>query len=127
MKRGIWILGLLVLLVGCSSSSETSDDKTSERLSIGEDGILFVESSNDIALGITKDDYKKFVQVVLARDDFGLSEMIISEELFLVKSGTKIRVIGIGFGVRQVRILEGEHIGKSGWLAYERVIPENTE
>ena len=51
--------------------------------------------------------------------------MVQSGELFSVPVGTKVRVLGEfhwhgawehGVAVTKVRILEGEHYGKAGWV-----------
>jgi DNA-binding winged helix-turn-helix (wHTH) protein len=59
-----------------------------------------------------------------ANDDVGLSLLIAAQKLFLVANGTPVRVLEMQEQISrcQVRILEGEHYGKSAliplkWLA----------
>ncbi|HYL84022.1 MAG TPA: transcriptional regulator [Candidatus Angelobacter sp.] len=59
-----------------------------------------------------------------ANDDVGLSLLIAAQKLFLVANGTPVRILAMQEQISrcQVRILEGEHYGKSAliplkWLA----------
>jgi DNA-binding winged helix-turn-helix (wHTH) protein len=62
-----------------------------------------------------------------ANDDVGLSLLIAAQKLFLVAKGTPVRILAMHEQTSrcQVRILEGEHYGKSAliplkWLAAEK-------
>jgi len=105
--------------------TETPTTK-SQKLSIGEEGIInFREDKNDcsgediIILGITKEAQGKISKALLAKDYIGLEDLLLSGEAFEVNICTKAKVIDTAFGLRQVRILEGDNFGKSGWLPYE--------
>ena len=59
-----------------------------------------------------------------ANDDVGLSLLIAAQKLFLVANGTQVRILEVHEAMSrcQVRILEGEHYGKTAlaplqWLA----------
>ena len=43
----------------------------------------------------------------------------LDDKIFFVKTGTKVLVIDRETFSRQVRILEGENIGRSGWVPFE--------
>jgi hypothetical protein len=41
-------------------------------------------------------------------------------------AGTKVRVLGYGgflSGTTEIRIVEGAYYGRSGWVAFEEVVP----
>lgn len=95
---------------------------SSATLSRGEEGYIKGTSGtpNEI-LTNTKADYDVFIDILLSKDTIGLGQFLQDGRGFGVANGTKVLVIGTGVGVRQVRVLEGEHLGESGWLAMEYV------
>ena len=49
----------------------------------------------------------------------GYASFIYSGQAFTVPDRTPVVVIGSGFGTKQIRILDGPHAGKAGWIPYE--------
>ena len=95
---------------------------SSATVSRGEEGYIKGTSGtpNEI-LTKTKADYDVFIDILLSKDTIGLGQFLQDDRGFGVANGTKVLVIGTAVGVRQVRVLEGEHLGESGWLAMEYV------
>lgn len=94
----------------------------SEKVARGEEGYIKGKSGNpNEILTKTQADYDVFVDTLLSKDTIGLEQFLIDGRGFGVPNGTKVLVIGTGVGVRQVRVLEGERFGESGWLAVEYV------
>lgn len=62
----------------------------------------------------------EYVKAAVARDDIGIRQ-VLDREAFPVESGTKCRVIESSFGKRRVRLLEGAHAERAGWLIMEYV------
>lgn len=101
-----------------SSSPETAD--------IGFEGMVNANSNkndckNSTILAITKEAQDKILKAVNAKDDIGLSQLLLTGEAFMVSNCTKIKVIDRSMFLRQVRVLEGEQFGKAGWMPYEWV------
>ncbi|XOB41784.1 MAG: hypothetical protein ACKKMS_00070 [Candidatus Nealsonbacteria bacterium] len=134
-KNWIWIilavsLVAIILIINSGKKIETQEIQTpvveSGKLDIGEEGVInFREDKSDcsgedkIVLGITKEDQDKIGKALSAEDWMGITELISIGKAFSVGICTKAKVIDRAMFLRQVRILEGENIGKSGWLPYE--------
>lgn len=96
-------------LMTCSSGASTS--------TVGSD--VFLKSSDgsgDVLLCTNDAACDELVKLAVAKDYLGMAQMEIGGRLFRVPSGTKARVIEIGLEKREVRIMQGDHIGQSGWV-----------
>ena len=132
---GIAIVIFVIVLISIGggdnktpSHSPTSQPSANEnnKLGIGEEGIInFREDKNDcggedkIVLGTTKEAQDKVNKALLAKDYIGIAKLILVGEAFSVDICTRGKVIDRAFGLREVRIMEGENFGESGWLPYE--------
>ena len=130
----ISIFGLIVLMiiVGIFASrkpeqSEQIFQPTTKYLKIGEEGIINNNSDkNDLSgvavLGVSKEALNKFIDTQIADDKIGYLQMLGRGELFIVDNGISVKVIKTSMFLREVRILEGEYFGESGWIPYEFVV-----
>ncbi|MCK5320257.1 hypothetical protein KAJ61_02610 [Candidatus Parcubacteria bacterium] len=107
--------------------SNYSNKAENEIIYIGDEAII-KNGAELVLLGRTKDDFSELQKISLAKDTFGLAQMMEAERIFEVKSGTKIKLLDSETSLldynsdkRQVRILEGPQIGKSGWVNYDFV------
>lgn len=64
----------------------------------------------------TKDGLDEFHKAVVAKDEYGINEMILGGSMLPVPSGTRVRVIDITMLTSQVRVLEGKYMGEAGWV-----------
>ena len=122
----IFLIIIIAISGGDNKSTSTPSQPTSKTPSIGEEGIInFRDDKSDcsgedkVLLGTTKEAQDKVGKTLLAKDEMGIAELLITGEAFGVAICTKAKVIDSAVGIRQVRILEGENLGKSGWLPYE--------
>ncbi len=126
-------IGLVVDLADKSNPSPTPQVKETvlqteqevakpipSKVSVGEEGYVNVPSSKAI-IATTESNYKEITKIYLANDTMGIGDFLLSGKGFSVPNGTKVLVVDMSTGVRKVRILEGDNIGKSGWIAYEWV------
>lgn len=128
------IIGLSILTIIISFGGEDVPKQQNDKsatLSIGEEGILNnqKEKTNcdgNTILSTTKENYDEFSKTMVAEDNIGYLQMIGDGKLFLVENCTKVKVIDSAFALKEVRILEGEYFGTTGWTAYEFAIKENT-
>ena len=141
-KRSIKVLGVvgsiifIFVLIGFfaaksepSTSTPSENTQSSSFLSIGDDGILNnneteTDCSGVSVLGTTKDNYSEFTKAIVVDDRLGYSQMLGNGQLFIVDNCTKIKKIDGSFTMSEVRILEGEYLGTSGWIAFEFVVKE---
>jgi DNA-binding winged helix-turn-helix (wHTH) protein len=77
-----------------------------------------------VLLSINEDTATEREKLDAANDDVGLSLLIASQRLLMVSCGTQVRILELREpGSRcQVRILEGEHYGKTALVALEHLV-----
>lgn len=122
MKRTLVVALLMVLLVlsGCSNDSITKSQTSDKTVLAGEEGIL--DNGIDISsVAVTKEALNELNKAANAKDEIGYEQIFLQGNAFLVKSGTSVLVLDNDVFTVKVRILEGEHRGKSGWVPYEWV------
>lgn len=103
---------ILVLLAGCGGSSVSQSTSSEVKINAPLDNVY---------LAVDKESFDLWTKASVAKDYIGMADMESSGKVYTVKNGTKILVIDSKFGARQVRTLEGDNYGKTGWLPYEWV------
>ena len=63
----------------------------------------------------------RFTELAVAKDYLGMAGMEGAGQVFPVPSGTKVKVIDRGVITSEVRVMEGQHIGDSGFVPAEFV------
>lgn len=90
------------------------------RVSVGEEGYVNTPSPKAV-ISLTEDGFSEITKIYLANDMMGVGDFLLSGKGFAVPKGTKVLVTDTKVGARKVRILEGENIGQTGWIAMEWV------
>lgn len=124
--RNFWaailIVGAIFLCVkGCLDSTdrdgggfETTDFWPP---TVGEEGVLDSgEGDGGVLVSATKEAWEQFRKAVIAKDKVGFYALYLSKQVFSVPKGTRVLVIDRALSAREVRIMEGEHTWKSGWV-----------
>lgn len=116
---GFVLLLVLVTLLTQRNRNEVDDTF----VMTGEIGQLVLENEAILVArsNLTLD---RVVQLSAAHDTEGVLELMLSGQAFLVPRGTKVRVIGRGQFMQrftEVRILEGDRYGQSGWVVTDAV------
>ena len=130
----LMIAGLIYYFVHRSGSSSPSPHQNvvekptprSKRVQNGEIGILrrAPDDQHHLWVGVTKEWYDRAADLAASKDNLGLAKMIMKGQLLDIAPGTKCRVINTGFLTDEVRIMEGAHVGESGFVAHEFIAPE---
>lgn len=123
----IVLVVIIALALNVDSLSRKSKVSATPTLSpsIGKQGILHVEdgaSSHWVAAD--EETTEKLLDAINAKDDYGLSELLLTEQVFSVKDGTKVLIIDEALFKIQIRILEGPYAGQSGWVPHKWVVVE---
>lgn len=105
--------------VGLIASWDTSSGP--ERIKTGQEGILEISGQGEVLVATTKENLGKIVHTATVKDDLGIAQMVLAGQAYLVDKGTKVLVIDTTLTASQIRILEGEEIGSSGWVPEEFV------
>jgi hypothetical protein len=96
-------------------------------LSCSRDTIVTVSSAYDgeALVAEDRDTMERLIDCAITRncDHLSVMGLLAERKAFLVETGTKVIVSnGLAFSMaRKIRILEGEHSGKEGWV-YERAL-----
>jgi hypothetical protein len=112
-------VGFLISLFDDRDSSVPSS-RSATQSAVGADVVLRV-SSGDVVVSVSEDAYAEFLKLAIAEDYLGMARMEAAGRLFRVPSGTKARVIGTGLEKREIRITEGSHFGRAGWVTHSLV------
>jgi hypothetical protein len=72
-------------------------------------------------LAVDEDAWKAMVEAQVDRDVRRLNRMIADERVFSVKAGNRATLLSLGVFSRKVRMLEGQHPDKAGWIQSEFV------
>ena len=140
LKMVLWSVGGFVLFIVVISALAASDKEKlgdvpvqpttqattpkQERVGVGDEG--YVKSSSGTAnktlIATSEANFDALVKASVANDTIGIAQLVLEGRLFAVEDGTKVLVIDSTVGARQVRILEGELFGETGWLPMEFVV-----
>lgn len=112
-KLNVIIIGITVMLTILMSLRAFA-------VSIGQEGIL--ESGAELVpVAVSKEAFDEWTKARVANDKYGMGLLLASGKILTPKRGTKVLVIDRATFIRKVRILEGEYVGMSGWVAVEYV------
>lgn len=100
--------------------AQPAQPASSQKVSVGEEGYIKVLSPKTI-LANTKTDLDALTKIYLANDTEGIAEFLVGGQGFAVSNGIKVLVLDTAYGVRRVRVLEGDQASKTGWLPMEYV------
>lgn len=94
--------------------------------SVGEEGVLDPKSGDEEWLvAVDEEALDALTDASVARDSYGISELLMAHKLFAVPVNTRVKVIDTTATKTKIRVLEGDQMGKDGWVSYEFVIKPN--
>ena len=111
MKKIAISLGILLIVV----FTLTGCGETSPSVGVGSEATICAPDIETVYLAVDKDSFDACV----AEDYIGMAQLEMLGKVFAVPNGTRVLVIDSDFACREVRILEGDSFGISGWLSYE--------
>jgi hypothetical protein len=112
-KTNLCIIGFLILVgvFGCDGRSSVS---------IGKEGKLINAGGTITPVGVSDAALEEFLKASYAKDTMGRTQLLMSGAIFTVNNGTRVLVIDFGgMGHRKIRILEGEMLGRAGYVSDE--------
>ena len=121
-----WVLSF-TFSGGGDTSNPNSQPQSPQRLSTGEEGMLNNNNSRQdcegiVSLGIDKQAFSDLTDASVAKDQIGYARIFAEGRAFTAPNCTKVLAIDSTFTATEVRILEGEYLGASGWVPYEWAI-----
>lgn len=118
------VLGVVVSLARNSGDSgQVSNSTVVQKVDVGEDGFLRIpnKSDEDVLLATTEKNFDDFIKASVAGDTMGAAGIVLNGGAYYVTAGTKAKVIDTSVGKRKVRVLDGDMIGKVGWIPFEHI------
>lgn len=116
---------VVMLVYSISTSTKARFPTTTHRnrpaSTSSNEGRLIVGGQPIALVATSEAAFDRFMKIAVANDTLGIAEMVLSGSLLKVDRGTKVTIIDRGFTKTEVRILEGDHFGESGWVASEFV------
>lgn len=105
----------------------SNDQSKRQTLSSGEHGILnnnkdFSSCEGKTTVAITKDILNEATKAQINNDKIGWNYLAADGKIFFVNNCIPVQVIDRTFTLSQIRILEGQYYGISGWVPYEFAI-----
>ena len=77
--------------------------------------------ANQAMLAVDDEAWDAMIDAQVANDTIGLRSLLLSGDVFLLDEGTRVLVLDQGFFSTRVRALEGDNMGKAGWVQFELV------
>lgn len=91
----------------------------------GDPNVWHVKSEvESVFVAVSEEVHDRFMQLAGANDRHGVAQLAVAGQVFMIPGGTKVRVIqdkGWLPALFEVRVLEGEHAGRSGWVLGEKL------
>jgi hypothetical protein len=118
------LVSLILFIVGIVTmpgDSSPSPSQTKPSATVGSEATISAPNLDTVYLAVDKDAFDLWVKASVSKDYIGMQELESLGKVFPVPNGTKVLVIDSAFTARQVRVLEGNAYGRSGWLPYEWV------
>lgn len=136
LKGYILLIGVIILMILIASQSNSSPKSITTNPPASITPLVsttsLVKSGDDITLTagatakkvpIAKDEktYEDFVHTISIKDEDGYYKMLFSPNMFLVDKDIKAKVLNTGMARYEIRVLEGEFKGESGWIPVDFV------
>jgi hypothetical protein len=116
---------VLAALIGALDTSTRATPESGPHTyhpGLGEDGFLRSRGGGPLPVAVDEEAWQAMSDAVVAGDDYGMAELVATGRVLAVDSGTRVRVIDRALYRTKIRVLEGKHTGRGGWVAYEFVI-----
>ena len=123
-KRGYRFIGTVEPAVGRSAMARTSANAPEATSKVGQVAKLCADGNLAFTLvSVDEETAAERDKLDAANDDVGLSLLIASQRLLMVANGTQVRILEVQPTQSrcQVRILEGEHYGKTALVLLEEL------
>lgn len=118
--RWAWVVIVLVVLYAIGKSRPTEPAAPKQDAGVKAqttEVVLTAENGGLIVVGVTEADLDEAYKFDRADDRKGLMDLYLAGRTYRVPSGTKVKVIERPWFKARVRILDGKHIGRDGWVS----------
>lgn len=119
-KKTYWLAIMIIVLLivgGCGSGSKDTEPQK-EAFTVGSI-VATTSAADNIICATTQDNYKELWKYLVAKDKVGVEEMLKQGKIYLLETGTEVKVIQATFNGIEVRVTEGPHKDKIAWVALD--------
>jgi hypothetical protein len=113
MKKVVCFL-TLVLLLPMITAARPVGGGAAPRVS---SGMVFAPGGREGAVGRTRDDVERYLRAVKEGRNAKAQTMLKDKRVFMLPANTKIKVLDKNLEVSRIRVLDGKHKNKAGWVA----------
>lgn len=114
---GSLLAAWLGMILACGGGGEKSESRPGH----GEAGVIYIPGLDDVAVAIDPKTYDEWIKASVAKDQVGITNLLLSERVLIMPARTKVLVLGPGVLSTEVRILDGPYAGRSGIIGAEWV------
>lgn len=86
--------------------------------------IVSGKNSAEVPVATTKEAEAEFSKALNNKDTHAYNQLFADGKMIRIPAGTKAMVIDRSMNMAQVRILEGSHEGRAGWVPVEFAVKE---
>lgn len=116
MIRLMIALAALLVCTGCGLLPETDERRI---VHSGDMAVLRHKTMTDVPIAMSRSDAHALARAVESGDAAQVRAMVEGRRATLVPVTTRVQVVSESFNEREVKVLEGEQTGASGWVPYE--------
>jgi hypothetical protein len=109
---------LVIDSVSSPRPSSPPDTPTPTGVPVGDEARLHSTDLDSISVCLDEEAFDRCTEVLLAKDEYGLYELVVAGRVFFVPNDTQVLVLAVRRSPHsiKVRILGGEHAGRAGWV-----------
>jgi len=85
-------------------------------ISVGTEAVLFIDGQESIFVAPDEQALPELLGAVAAKDTDKVESRIHSGRVVRVANSTKVQVMEVGAGKIKVRVIEGDHVMRTGWV-----------
>jgi hypothetical protein len=106
------LIVLALFLVSCGNAYQVGDTRHIQHTAFPQ-----------VPVAVDDAAYTALTQALAAKDSTGLGDLLLTGKVLAVNQQTQVKILVVDGAKAQVRILDGEHLGKSGWVPVEYIAP----
>ena len=116
------IAAIIVVIIASRSNQKSGGDSTTGAgarrgsMSVGSEARLYVEGLSSIPVAADEKSLDELVGAMASKEENKINALNNSGSVTNIASDTKIQIIERGSGKMKVRITEGRHQAKEGWI-----------
>jgi hypothetical protein len=114
----VLLCGGVFRLGGCGGREGGASSKS---LSAGDTAIIAIPNSNEVWVSVDMETRGRLDKLIAAKDTDGVAQLLAAGRVLMMPARTRVRILDPGIFTTEVRILNGPHAGRSGFISTDWV------